>query len=94
MEWLRGYIHQKGYQEIVLAGHSLGGAIALLYVLKYPEELKALILIGTGGRLRVHPMILAQCHEGIKDKTSWVKSFEPLYANIDLEIREMRQGRS
>ncbi len=42
----------------VIAGHSLGGAIALMMGLKHPPELSGLILIGTGARLRVHPDLL------------------------------------
>ncbi len=53
--WLWDYIHQQQYPEVVLIGHSLGGAIAQLYGLKYADEVKALVLSGTGARLRVHP---------------------------------------
>ncbi|MCK4964895.1 MAG: alpha/beta hydrolase, partial [Dehalococcoidia bacterium] len=55
VEWLRGYVQDRGYSDVVLVGHSLGSAIAQLYALKYPEDLKGLILIGGGARLRVHP---------------------------------------
>lgn len=42
----------------IIAGHSLGGAIALTMGLDYTDELLGLILIGTGARLRVHPDLL------------------------------------
>ena len=42
----------------IVAGHSLGGAIALMLGLEYASELSGLILIGTGARLRVHPDLL------------------------------------
>ncbi len=42
----------------VLAGHSMGGAIALELALRRPECLAGLVLIGTGARLRVAPEIL------------------------------------
>lgn len=71
VEWLRGYIHERGYSDVVLAGHSLGGGIAQLYGLKYPEDLKGLILIGTGARLRVHPMFLGALEEAVKDRSKW-----------------------
>ena len=76
MEWLRRYIRRRGYQEVVLAGHSLGGAITLLYGLEYPEELKALVLLGTGARLRVHPMYLAESEAGVKDRITWEKNID------------------
>lgn len=42
----------------VIAGHSLGGAVALMMGLEHGSELGGLILIGTGARLRVHPATL------------------------------------
>lgn len=42
----------------IIAGQSLGGAIALMMGLEYGPELSGLILIGTGARLRVHPVLL------------------------------------
>ena len=42
----------------IIAGHSLGGAIALTMALEYGQELGGLILIGTGARLRVLPASL------------------------------------
>jgi pimeloyl-ACP methyl ester carboxylesterase len=42
----------------IIAGHSLGGAIALMMALEYGTELSGLILVGTGARLRVHPTLL------------------------------------
>jgi pimeloyl-ACP methyl ester carboxylesterase len=42
----------------IIAGHSLGGAIALTMGLEYGSELGGLILIGTGARLRVRPDLL------------------------------------
>jgi pimeloyl-ACP methyl ester carboxylesterase len=48
-----------GLSDFVLAGHSMGGAIALAYMRTHPEQLAGAILVATGGRLRVHPDILA-----------------------------------
>ncbi len=47
----------------VIAGHSLGGALALMMGLEYASELGGLILIGTGARLRVHPDLLRGAKE-------------------------------
>jgi len=44
--------------KVILGGHSMGGAIALSYYLRYPSKVHGLILIGTGARLRVLPVIL------------------------------------
>jgi pimeloyl-ACP methyl ester carboxylesterase len=56
-------IGELGLQQPVIAGHSLGGAIALQMGLEYGAELGGLILIGTGSRLRVHPALLQEARE-------------------------------
>lgn len=48
----------------IIAGHSLGGAIALQIGLDYGNEPGGLILIGTGARLRVHPDLLEGARTG------------------------------
>jgi len=67
VEWLRNFIQSAGYRQVVLVGHSLGGGIALLYALKYPQDLEAIITVGSGARLRVHPQFLADLEKAIKD---------------------------
>ena len=47
----------------IIAGHSLGGAIALMLALEYGSALGGLILIGTGARLRVHPALLEEVRQ-------------------------------
>ncbi len=42
----------------VLAGVSMGSAIALALALKYPRKVRGLALLGSGARLRVAPQIL------------------------------------
>jgi pimeloyl-ACP methyl ester carboxylesterase len=49
-------------KQAVLMGHSMGGAIALFLARQLPERVCALVLVGTGARLRVHPQILAGIH--------------------------------
>ena len=39
-----------------VAGHSLGGAIAMSLALFHPDAVEGLILIGTGAKLRVLPL--------------------------------------
>lgn len=47
-----------GWERFVLAGHSLGGGIALAAAIYWPERLEALMMIDSGARLRVDPAIL------------------------------------
>ena len=48
-----------GEERALVAGHSLGGAIALQCAIDHPSRVAALGLIATGARLRVHPSILS-----------------------------------
>jgi pimeloyl-ACP methyl ester carboxylesterase len=79
--WLKARIDAAGWRDVVLVGHSLGGAIALQYALDHPADLRAIITVGSGARLRVHPDTLADLErmcakpavyaEGLKDR--WEK---------------------
>jgi pimeloyl-ACP methyl ester carboxylesterase len=65
---------------VILGGHSLGGAITLMYALRYPQDLKGIIVISSGARLRVHPAILASCREAIEGKIQqWYQMIEGIY---------------
>jgi pimeloyl-ACP methyl ester carboxylesterase len=48
-------LYPQGYY---VAGHSLGGAIAMSLALHYPSVIEGVVLIGTGARLRVLPSII------------------------------------
>jgi pimeloyl-ACP methyl ester carboxylesterase len=56
------FLKALGLQKIFLVGHSMGGAIVQSMALTYPEMIKGIVLVGTGARLKVLPMIL----EGIQ----------------------------
>lgn len=88
-EWLHQCVLSKGYSEPVLAGHSMGGAVAQMYALNYPQDVKGLILIGTGARLRVRPDFLSLMEAGIETPATWLKNLvEPFYSRVAPEVRE------
>lgn len=64
--------------EYVVVGHSLGGAVAIEHGLASPpERLAGIVLLATGARLRVHPMILALFEQseaagGLPPMPSWI----------------------
>ncbi len=64
-DWLKSFIDRLGLRQFILGGHSMGGAIALDYALRWPNSLKGLVLIGTGARLRVLPELLDKLAKGI-----------------------------
>lgn len=89
-DWLHGYIGEKGYKDVVLAGHSLGGGITLQHALKYPGDLKAIILVGSGGRLRVLPLTIQYTKERLNDPQAWFNDLVvPFYINVDEKVRSL-----
>ena len=48
-KYLKEFIDQKGYKEVILLGNSLGGHIALLSTKLYPNVVKALVITGSSG---------------------------------------------
>ena len=56
--WVVEFVKEIGLDRFILAGHSMGGAIALQVALGGLKGLEALVLLGTGARLRISPVIL------------------------------------
>jgi pimeloyl-ACP methyl ester carboxylesterase len=46
---IASFIEHKNYTNIHLLGNSLGGHVALVYILKHPERVKSLTLTGSSG---------------------------------------------
>ncbi|MBN1690752.1 MAG: alpha/beta hydrolase [Dehalococcoidia bacterium] len=83
-DWLHAYIKQKKYQDAVLAGHSLGGGIALMHAYKYQQDLRGIILVGSGARLRVLPLILEAIKAKLDDREGWMRELvAPFYGTVN-----------
>ena len=48
-KFVHKFLEHRDYTECHLLGNSLGGHVALLYVLKHPDRIKSLILTGSSG---------------------------------------------
>jgi len=94
VEWLLGYICDSGHIDVVLVGHSLGGAIAQLYALRYPEHLEGLIIIGSGARLRVNTMYLEMLEQAKSNPNILKDYLNESYEFIDPELREVLQSKA
>ncbi len=57
-EFVMGWARAMDLSAFVLAGHSMGGAVAMLCALRYPQRFRGLVLVATAARLHVHPDIL------------------------------------
>jgi pimeloyl-ACP methyl ester carboxylesterase len=58
--WLLRFVRTLKLSGVVLAGHSMGGGVALEAAIRGPEQLDGLVLIGSGARLRVSSEIFQE----------------------------------
>ena len=89
VEWVRGFNTARRYKDVILCGHSMGGAIALRYALLYPEELRGLILMGTGAKLRVHQEHLETCREPGENNSRWLEHQKSYYKGVESDIYQV-----
>jgi pimeloyl-ACP methyl ester carboxylesterase len=55
--WIAAFTRELEVPRFTLAGHSMGGAIALQAALDGVPGIEALVLMGTGARLKISPVI-------------------------------------
>jgi pimeloyl-ACP methyl ester carboxylesterase len=54
---------QQGISKAVVAGHSMGGAVALMMALEHPDRLQGLVLVATGARMKMRPDFLEEARK-------------------------------
>ena len=86
VDWLKTYVESNGLADLVLVGHSLGTAIALQYAVKHPEDLKGMVLIGGGARLRVHPDTLSFLEDAIDKPNQFPQMFTDSWQKVEQEF--------
>lgn len=89
---VREFMDALGIERAVVAGISMGGAIAQLLALEFPARVERLVLVGTGARLRVAPQYL----DGIKSDfaaaaRALVENYFAPGAPAELEDKSLRQ---
>ncbi len=48
-DFVEGFVKMKSLDQMTLIGNSLGGHVALIYILRHPEQIKRLVLTGSSG---------------------------------------------
>ncbi|MGD0354266.1 MAG: alpha/beta hydrolase [Dehalococcoidia bacterium] len=90
VDWLHGYFQERAYKDVVLAGHSLGGGIVLMHALKYSRDLKGIISVASGARLRVLPSILDFLRNKLDDTQGWMNEMIiPLHSTVDENLQKI-----
>ena len=65
--WLADFVKELGLKNFILAGHSMGGAIAIEAALNEVPGIEALILISSGAKLKIHPEIVQGIQEQFRE---------------------------
>jgi pimeloyl-ACP methyl ester carboxylesterase len=60
------FAQELGLDTFALAGHSMGGAVAQEFALRYPQRLAGMILVATGAKLPVAPDLLRTIQEDFR----------------------------
>ncbi|OGP89005.1 MAG: hypothetical protein A2156_05005 [Deltaproteobacteria bacterium RBG_16_48_10] len=63
VEHVDAFLKALNLPRLFLVGHSMGGAIVQTLAFIHPEVMKGMVLVGTGARLKVLPVVL----EGIRN---------------------------
>jgi pimeloyl-ACP methyl ester carboxylesterase len=72
-EYVLGQIEAHGIRDPVLVGHSMGGAIALTISLARGDLPCALVLAGSGARLRIQPSVIDEARQAAERSTPGVR---------------------
>jgi pimeloyl-ACP methyl ester carboxylesterase len=95
-QWLMDYINDHELENIVLVGHSLGAAVVMQAALLEDKNIKGIVLIGSGARLKVIPQLITSL-SALVDKSASIPDGllqanenipEPFKANINTAIKE------
>jgi len=68
-------LNQREPSSVILVGHSMGGAIVLKLALKAPSYLRGIVLVATGAKLRVTPLILEEIKTDFVNVTKLIMDF-------------------
>lgn len=71
VETVKSFIKVLNLENVVLCGHSMGGAIVQMFSLKYPLLINAIVIAGSGARLKVQQDILDATLNGLNYTVQW-----------------------
>ncbi len=74
-EHVHAFLKTMGLPQVFLIGHSMGGAIVQTLALIHPEVIKGTVLVGTGVKLKVLPMILDGIKKNFRETVQTINRF-------------------
>jgi pimeloyl-ACP methyl ester carboxylesterase len=87
VEEVKRFCDEKSLRNIVMVGHSMGGAIVQKFALDHPEYLEAIVLVCTGAKLKVIPIISDTIKRNYAQLTELMKEFASSH-KTPIEIRK------
>ncbi|TFG28158.1 alpha/beta hydrolase [Candidatus Thorarchaeota archaeon] len=77
----------RKYDRPVIGGHSMGGMLAQLFALRFPDLIRGIILVGTGARLRVASFIFDTIDNNFEEYVEGASNFM-FYEHASKELIE------
>lgn len=74
---------EAGLERAVIGGQSMGAAVALVLALVFPHRVEAIVLVGGGAKLRIHPALL-EANESRRDD---MQQLERPFTGPEMELR-------
>ncbi len=74
-EHVYSFLKAMGLSKVFLVGHSMGGAIVQTLALTHSEVIKGIVLVGTGARLRVFPVVLNGINNDFEETVRKITQF-------------------
>jgi pimeloyl-ACP methyl ester carboxylesterase len=90
---LANEVRESGFDEVVLCGHSMGGAIALEIALRRAAWLRGAVLLGSGARMRVAPQFLQGLENDFEPTARTIAGYffsEATVQRVDEAVARMR----
>lgn len=88
-EFLNEFINALGLQNITLVGHSMGGQIALSFVISFPDVIKKLILIAPAGFETFNSTDVDELKDIISPELTYNASNEQIRINYKVNFFQM-----
>ena len=87
------FMSEIGVYSAILVGHSMGSAVALSTAICFPERVTALVLVGSGGRLRVAPALLRAASNSTAFENAVRMITDASFSSQSNRIRELSMQR-